>query len=56
MMSIDELLEEVTTNEHSQIDEFYPETDEMPERELLKFEKEVLGFYITKHPIMLVSK
>ena len=56
MMSIEELLEEVTTDEHLQIDEFYPETGEMPERELLKFEKEVLGFYITKHPIMLVSK
>ena len=28
-----------------------PDTDEMPGQELLKFEKEFLGFYITSHPL-----
>jgi DNA polymerase-3 subunit alpha len=54
MISIEEFLEEVT-DENIETDEFYPTISEMPERELLKFEKEILGFYITKHPIMLVS-
>jgi len=30
---------------------FFPESDEMPENELLKMEKEVLDFYITNHPL-----
>jgi DNA polymerase-3 subunit alpha len=28
-----------------------PDVDELPETELLKFEKELLGFYITSHPL-----
>jgi DNA polymerase-3 subunit alpha len=56
MMSIEDLLETITTDKDSESDEFYPETDEMSEGELLRFEKEVLGFYITKHPLMLVSR
>src|SRR5205807_2205668 len=28
-----------------------PEVDELPDAELLKFEKELLGFYITSHPL-----
>jgi len=44
MMSIEDLLEMVTTDKDIATDEYYPETNEMPESELLKFEKEVLGF------------
>ena len=55
MMSIEDLLEEVDTVD-VQTNEYYPDTGEMPEREMLKFEKEVLGFYITKHPLTLFSK
>src|SRR5205807_7626078 len=28
-----------------------PDVDELPDAELLKFEKELLGFYITSHPL-----
>ncbi len=47
--TIDDLLKEV--NGESDDDEFYPDVEEMPENELLKFEKEILGFYITNHPL-----
>ena len=56
MMSIEDLLEEVNTDEFIHLNEYYPDAGEMPERELLNFEKEVLGFYITKHPLTLFSK
>lgn len=55
MMSIEDLLEEVDPVD-AKTNEYYPDTGEMPEREMLKFEKEVLGFYISKHPLMLFSK
>lgn len=32
-------------------EEFYPDVTEMPEKELLKMEKEVLGFYFSGHPL-----
>ena len=28
-----------------------PDVEELPDAELLKFEKELLGFYITSHPL-----
>jgi DNA polymerase-3 subunit alpha len=33
------------------IDEDYPEMDEFPENQLVAFEKETIGFYISKHPL-----
>src|SRR5207249_6917461 len=31
--------------------DFLPDVPELPQAELLKFEKELLGFYITSHPL-----
>jgi DNA polymerase-3 subunit alpha len=36
-------------------DEYYPDVEEIPENELLVFEKEVLGFYVTNHPLARYS-
>jgi len=47
--TVDDLLKDV--NGESDDDEYYPDVEEMPENELLKFEKEMLGFYITNHPL-----
>jgi DNA polymerase-3 subunit alpha len=32
-------------------DEAYPEIDEFPENQLISFEKETIGFYISRHPL-----
>jgi DNA polymerase-3 subunit alpha len=32
-------------------DERYPEIDEFPENQLITFEKETIGFYISRHPL-----
>jgi DNA polymerase-3 subunit alpha len=32
-------------------DETYPEIDEFPENQLISFEKETIGFYISRHPL-----
>jgi DNA polymerase-3 subunit alpha len=32
-------------------DEDYPEIDEFPENQLIAFEKETIGFYISRHPL-----
>lgn len=32
-------------------DESYPEIDEFPENQLIAFEKETIGFYISRHPL-----
>jgi DNA polymerase-3 subunit alpha len=32
-------------------DETYPEIDEFPENQLVTFEKETIGFYISRHPL-----
>jgi DNA polymerase-3 subunit alpha len=32
-------------------DEAYPEIDEFPENQLILFEKETIGFYISRHPL-----
>lgn len=32
-------------------EEFYPDVTEMPEKELLRMEKDVLGFYFSGHPL-----
>ncbi len=40
---------EDTGNKPAQVE--YPEMDEWPERELLVAEKEVLGYYLTSHPL-----
>ena len=53
MVSIDDLLGDIEEDNEEEVFETYPETGEMPENQLLKFEKEVLGFYITKHPLNL---
>ncbi len=37
--------------DNSDDEEFYPDVTEMPEKELLKMEKEVLGFYFSGHPL-----
>lgn len=42
-------------NEDSDEQDFYPNVTEMPENELLLFEKEVLGFYVTNHPLARYS-
>ncbi len=39
-----------TTTSRSQADPL-PDIDELPDAELLKFEKELLGFYISSHPL-----
>ena len=36
-------------------EEFYPDVTEMPEKELLKMEKEVIGFYFSSHPLKEIS-
>jgi len=32
-------------------EEIYPEIDEFPEKQLMAFEKETIGFYISRHPL-----
>ncbi len=32
-------------------EERYPEMDEFPEKQMVAFEKELIGFYITRHPL-----
>jgi DNA polymerase-3 subunit alpha len=32
-------------------DETYPEIDEFPENQLISFEKETIGFYVSRHPL-----
>ncbi len=34
-----------------EMDESYPEIDEFPENQLIAFEKETIGFYISRHPL-----
>ncbi|MGA1861989.1 DNA polymerase III subunit alpha [Deferribacter thermophilus] len=53
VITIEDLLKENGITETD--DEFYPDVEEMPENELLKFEKEVLGFYLTNHPLVNYS-
>lgn len=36
-------------------EESYPNVEEMPENEMLTFEKEMLGFYVTNHPLARYS-
>src|SRR5437868_6554820 len=36
----------------SRMNDALPEVPELPGQELLKFEKELLGFYITSHPLI----
>jgi len=33
-------------------EEEYPEIDEFPEKQLIAFEKETIGFYISRHPLL----
>ncbi len=47
-------LEDFMTEEE-QDNEYYPDVEEMPEKELLKMEKEVLGFYFSSHPLREIS-
>ncbi len=34
----------------------YPEMDEFPEKQLVAFEKEMIGFYVTRHPLASYEK
>jgi DNA polymerase-3 subunit alpha len=34
-----------------EMEESYPEIDEFPENQLIAFEKETIGFYISRHPL-----
>jgi DNA polymerase-3 subunit alpha len=36
---------------HRETEENYPEIDEFPENQLITFEKETIGFYISRHPL-----
>jgi DNA polymerase-3 subunit alpha len=36
---------------HQETEENYPEIDEFPENQLITFEKETIGFYISRHPL-----
>jgi len=51
--SIDELLNNI--DDTAKADEYYPDIPEMAEKDLLQFEKEVLGFFITSHPLSAYS-
>lgn len=53
IMSIEDFLNE--DDEKKAQEEDYPNVEEMPENELLIFEKEVLGFYVTNHPLARYS-
>ncbi|QAR32227.1 DNA polymerase III subunit alpha [Geovibrio thiophilus] len=55
IMSIEDFLGGGDDDEDGDNDEFYPNVEEMPENELLVFEKEVLGFYVTNHPLARYS-
>ncbi len=55
IMSIEDFLNAGDDDEDGGNDEFYPVCEEMPENELLVFEKEVLGFYVTNHPLARYS-
>ncbi|MCD8490518.1 MAG: hypothetical protein LRY51_00685 [Geovibrio sp.] len=55
IMSIEDFLSGGDDDEDGGDDEFYPVCEEMPENELLVFEKEVLGFYVTNHPLARYS-
>ncbi|WP_265822902.1 DNA polymerase III subunit alpha [Geovibrio ferrireducens] len=55
IMSIEDFLSGGDDDEDGGNDEFYPVCEEMPENELLVFEKEVLGFYVTNHPLARYS-
>ncbi|WP_022851154.1 DNA polymerase III subunit alpha [Limisalsivibrio acetivorans] len=54
ILSIEEFLAD-DTEEDEAADESFPDVEEMPENELLQFEKEVLGFYVTNHPLATFS-
>ena len=36
---------------NKEMEESYPEIDEFPENQLIAFEKETIGFYISRHPL-----
>ena len=55
VISLETFLEEID-EENSCNDDLYPHISEIPERELLKMEKEFLGFYITSHPLASYNK
>jgi DNA polymerase-3 subunit alpha len=38
-------------NRSREIEEEYPDIDEFPENQLITFEKETIGFYISRHPL-----
>lgn len=56
ILTVFDLLENIEGDEeNSDFDLEYPEIDEIPENELLKYEKEVLGFYLSSHPLSKYS-
>ncbi|MBC7196426.1 MAG: DNA polymerase III subunit alpha, partial [Deferribacterales bacterium] len=53
IMTVFDLLNEIQDEGGSDDDTTeYPDIDEIPENELLKGEKEVLGFYLSSHPLI----
>lgn len=55
VITVFELLDEVEGNDGEERDENYPNIDELPEHEILKNEKSVLGFYFSSHPLSRYS-
>lgn len=55
IISLESFLTEID-EENGKEEHMYPDVEEMPENELLKMEKEMLGFYVTSHPLASYSK
>lgn len=55
VITVFELLDEVEGSDGEERDENYPDIDELPEHEILKNEKSVLGFYFSSHPLSRYS-
>ncbi|MDK2791535.1 MAG: polymerase subunit alpha [Deferribacteres bacterium] len=51
IVTVFDLLSDMHEEENNTDDIDYPDIDEIPESELLKHEKEVLGFYVSSHPL-----
>ena len=53
IISVEDFLRD--DDEEETDDETYPDVDEIPENELLQSEKEILGFYVSNHPLAKYS-
>ncbi len=52
----DTLFGALTTQETTQVRDTFPQLEEYPQAELLSYEKELLGFYLTDHPMSRMLK